>query len=196
MEDIMLSSSVTVAKYRQFVKDKAQSKIADFVLERFTERYITPLSGNPKTKHGFCTMAVSCLLIEALESFRQGWPNTDGKSKAAFSSFFSRCSEQGSELGVFSKHSKDFYINVRCGILHQAETTNGWLIHRKGPLFDPAKKIINATKFHKELGACLQSYCDKLKCSDWDDEVCKNLRKKMVRVIKNCKPAGPAIASI
>lgn len=196
MGDIKLSSSLRVSEYRELEAKKDRSKIADFVLERFTERYITPLSDDLKKKHGFCTMAISCLMIEALESFRQGWPHTNRKSEEAFCSFFSWCLEQGSELGVFSVDAKDFYKNVRCGILHQAETTNGWLIRRKGPLFVPAKKILNATKFHIELKKYLRSYCDLLKNSAWGSEVWKNLIKKMKAVVENCVSAPKSSASM
>jgi len=190
MQDALLSSSVTVAEYRQFEANKDRELIANFMLERFTERYIGPLRGHPSKKHGFCTMAVSCLMIEALESFWLGWPNSNGKSKEAFRFFFQLCSEQGSELGVFAEYADDFYRSVRCGILHQAETTNGWRIRRKGSMFDPGAKTINATQFHHELEEVLSWYCNTLKQSDWDSEVWRNLRKKMNALIKNCRPSS------
>ena len=56
--------------------------------ERFTERYLRPVAGNSECKHGFTMMAVSCLMIESLESFRRGCPNTIRRSEAAFESFF------------------------------------------------------------------------------------------------------------
>ncbi len=145
VEDTLLSSSVTIADYLRLEEAKDRVRISSFILERFTERYITPLRVDPHKKHGFCTMAICCLLIEALESFWQGWPDTEGRSKNAFCSFFKRCSEQNSELGELSQQADDFYVGVRCGILHQAETTNGWRIRRIGPLFDHSTKTINAT---------------------------------------------------
>jgi len=192
IEDVLLSSSVTIAKYRRLEAEKNRSAIADFIMERFTERYITPLRGDPTIKHGFCTMAISCVMIEALESFWQGWPDTRGRSREAFHSFFQRCSRQGLKLGKFAEDplANDFYQGVRCGILHQAETTNGWRIRREGPLYNPDIKTINATKFHDELEKALQVYCDTLKRSDWDSEVWQNLRRKMEAVIENCRPGS------
>ena len=127
-------------------------------------------------------------MIEALESFWQGWPNTNRRSRAAFRSFFQRCSNQGLELGMFSNLADDFYNGVRCGILHQAETTNGWRIRRKGSLFEPTTKTINATLFHDELEKALGRYVETLKQSDWESEIWRNLRKKMDAVLKNCEP--------
>jgi len=190
VEDILLSSSVTIAKYRQYQAEKNRERIAEFIRERFTERYISPLRGDPSRKHGFCIMAICCLMIEALESFWQGWPNTNYRSRDAFRSFFQRCSNQGLGLGIFSNLAGDFYNGVRCGILHQAETTNGWRIRRKGSLFEPTTKTINATLFHDELEKALGRYVETLKQSDWESEIWQNLRKKMNAVLKNCEPRG------
>ena len=183
---VELSKCVTVDKYRALEASEDRERIAKFILERFTERYITPLRG--RNKHGFAMMAVSCLMIEALESFRQGWPNTSGgsRSKEAFECFFKRCARQNSPLGVFAK-AKDFYKGVRSGILHQAETTKGWRIRRDGCLYNQTEKIINATQFHNELECALKIYCEELKTSDWDADVWCNLRKKMDSVIDHCK---------
>ncbi len=188
IENVLLSSSVTITKYRQLEEKKDRAAIADFLKERFTERYVRPLDGDPDMKHGFCTMAISCLMIEALEFFRQGWCDTRNRSREAFCLFFQRCLEEELELGVFARLVDDFYKGVRCGILHQAETTRGWRILRKGPLCNPGTKTINATKFHSELEKALQLYCDTLKRSDWDSVVWQNLRRKMEAVIENCKP--------
>lgn len=188
MEDTLLSSSVSVAHYYKLEKNKDREKIANFILGRFSERYITPLRCKPSIKHGFSTMAISCLMIEVLESFYQGWGNTKNKSSKAFSSFFNRCLRRESELGIFDKYADEFYKSVRCGILHQAETTNGWRIHRKGVLFEPDTKTVNATRFHNELENYLHSYCEELKRLEWNDKVWQNLRNKMQFVIKNCTP--------
>lgn len=187
MKDVMLSSSVTVADYLQFEDDKARDKIATFIRERFTERYIKPLLVDPAKKHGFCTMAICCLMIEALESFWQSWVDTQGRSKKAFHKFFQRCSEHNSELGIFSDQANNFYEGVRCGILHQAETTRGWRIRREGTLFNPSTKTINATHFHKDLERELKFYSDTLKQSTWSSGIWRNLREKMKAVIDNCR---------
>ncbi len=191
-KDTKLSNSVTVARYLEFGKVCDQKQIAAFIHERFEERYITPLRNIPlDARNGFCTMAISCLLIETLESFWQGWPDTGPNNREAkcgrvFSSFFSRCKEADSELGQFSDCWQDFYTGVRCGILHQAETTNGWRIRRDGALYDSATKTINATKFHAELAGCLDHYCHTLESEDWDSDVWKHLKCKMTTIIKNC----------
>ncbi|GIV98630.1 hypothetical protein [Roseiflexus sp.] len=188
IDEVLLSSSVTVRKYRELEAAQDRKNIAEFIKERFKERYITPIaSTDKKQKHGFCTMAICCLMIEALESFWQGWEDTRGESKNAFREFFQRCSTQNLALGVFKDVADDFYTGVRCGILHQAETTNGWRIRRKCQLYDPEQKMINATKFHRELENALKAYYEELRQADWNAPIWENLRRKMNKVIENCK---------
>jgi len=180
-----LSKNYSVAQYKKLEAAQPPNKaeIAKFFGERFTERYITPINaaGRPH-KHGFCTMAVSCLMIEALESFWCGWPDTEHRSQLAFCQFFQRTPA----LSAFFGFVPQFYKNVRCGILHQAETTGGWHIERQGELFEPKMLTINATKFHAEVGESLSAHARLLISSDWDSELWTNFRNKMKQVCKNC----------
>jgi hypothetical protein len=85
-----LSTSVDTTKLSELIKDKNRNEIADFVNERFSERYIMPIKNlNPNEKHGFSIMAVSCLMIESLESFKSGFKDTKKKSKKTFVKFLS-----------------------------------------------------------------------------------------------------------
>ncbi len=177
---------ITVAKYRSMIQQQRKLEIVQFVRDRFTERYITPLQSIPKMprnlRNGFCTMAICCLMIESLESFWHGWPVTDGKSRLAFCSFFDR----SPNLKDFRGHAGEFYKHVRCGILHQAETTGGWKITRKGLLlFEPLTKTIDATLFHNEMVRCLDSYCSALEYEGLDSELWSALKNKMEAICKN-----------
>lgn len=69
--DTLLSSKVSVPQYLELEKQRDREKIANFVYERFHERYIQPFTDN-KNKNGFIMMASACLMIEALESFLAG----------------------------------------------------------------------------------------------------------------------------
>jgi cation transport regulator ChaC len=188
MDDFLkveLATNYTIEDYQRDETLRDKEAIAYFIYRRFADRYITPLRPEDKSsKHGFCTMAICCLMIETLESFRQGWKDTNkkGRGQRAFCLFFNR--EPAFEL--FRDYAVDFYRGVRCGILHQAETTNGWLIHRHGKLFVPQAKTINATKFHDALGNALKQYCEELRLSDWDSLLWEKFREKMNSVIRNC----------
>ena len=181
-DDVELARGYTVARYRalEVVKDKEQ--IAALITKRFTERYLAPTLSRRNVKHGFASMAIGCLMVEALESFRQGWPDTKDKSKAAFCSFF----DAHAEFAAFRGHAERFWKDVRCGILHQAETRGGWTIRREGPLFDSKDHIVNATAFLRSLGKVLKGYRTNLKQSNWDSDLWKNCRKKMKSVCDTC----------
>jgi hypothetical protein len=186
-----LSSTVTVSQYQSVLAEleaavpphdvEFKRRIAKFFVERFRERYISPINAAHKeTKHGFCTMAVSCLMIEALESFWRGWPDTKNKRSEPFLRFF----ERTAALSAFVEKTEAFYKHVRCGILHQGETTDGWTIHRNGPLLKG--KSINATELHKVVACSLKEHAAFLKIEDQTSERWRNFKTKMKHVCENC----------
>ena len=129
-------------------------------------------------------MASACLMIESLEAFWWGWPDTRGKSEEAFDGFFDR------EESFNSFREFNFYRDIRCGILHQSETRNGWRIRRDlSCIVDLERKIIDANCFHKELECYIDAYVEKLKNEAWEDEIWKNFRKKMDAICENTKAA-------
>lgn len=191
-----ISKGITIEKYKSLESKKNKVEISEIIYKRFHERYIKPHSYpcslyKSQYKNGFSIMASCCLLIEAYESFKKGLEHTNGTSKEQFIDFFN--SEQ--EFEEFNKLeinkvpiSKSFYKCVRCGILHQGETLNGWKITRKGiKLFDEKTLKLDATLFMELLDKVLKSYCSKLEEIDWDDPLWKNARKKMYFIIKNCQ---------
>lgn len=175
-----LSPTITVARYQEFERGKNREAIARLIQERFSARYLDPVSSGKQ--HGFAMMAISCLMVEALESFIRGWPDSNGKSKEAFRSFFDR----NDAFQIFRSCPDDFYYGVRCGILHQAETTRGLRIKRVGPLFESSTRTINANEFVSRLKEVLADYCEQLKRQPWDSEMWSNLRKKMKAICSNC----------
>lgn len=181
--DTLLSSNVSLPQYIELEARRDREAIANFVYQRFHERYVRPFASNPM-KNGFIMMASSCLMIEALESFWQGWKKSPN-SALAFCQFFDR-NDRFLPLRGFTQQ---FYVNVRCGIMHQGETTGGWHIRRDlDSLFDAETLTVDATHFLAELEGCLSDYRDKLKADQWDAEVWRQLRKKMKEVCGNTKP--------
>lgn len=176
-----LSSRCTVAQYQALEAAEQREKIASFVVERFAERYLDPLEVDKSKKSGFTIMAVCCLMVETLESFSRGWINTRGRSEEAFCSFFCRWHE----FERFRPVSQDFYKHVRCGLLHQAETTGGWRILRNGALL--REKTINASCFATALRHVLGRYSDSLRLESWHSEVWRAFRKKMGAICSNAE---------
>lgn len=185
IDEIYLSSSVTVGQYRIWESQKNTAEIAEFIRRRFNERFLAPFETIPSSlRSGFAQMAVCCLMIETLESFYKGWKSTSGvKGSDVFEGFFTRVRYFHDFQGL----GGEFYTNIRCGILHQAETTSGWLVRRRGNLVDKSNKIINADKFIKFLGQSLDDYCQELQSTRWNDLRWRKCRRKMNGVIEHCE---------
>ena len=74
--------TVTVGLYKtwEHLPDKGWSQKPDFLKRRLRERYVDPIERLvPDEKNGFNIMALSCLMIETLESFYQGLGDTKNK---------------------------------------------------------------------------------------------------------------------
>src|SRR5437899_8158290 len=146
LERIKLSSSVSIGEYRKLEAERNRQEIARFIKERFNEYYVAPLV-SMQTKHGFCMMAISCLLIEAITAFRKGWQDPTTRRSKPYREFFA----DHPSLGVTPPLADALYDHVRSGIFHLGETTGGWKILRRGPLVDPGNKTINAARFVIEV---------------------------------------------
>jgi hypothetical protein len=112
---------------------------------RLEERYFPPIRAIKKLRanagEGFSIVAITCMLIELLESTYQGrtYQPGDGKSelpgtrysssRQLFTDFLTR------EVGLRKKDARSFFSNVRCKLLHECRTA-GWRIRAKGPLLD------------------------------------------------------------
>jgi hypothetical protein len=180
-----LAGDITVGQYTDMVQRQDRQAISELIRLRFEERYLEPVLDNPK-RHGFSMLAVCCLMVEALESFRQGWKDTSerGKSEGAFCSFF----DIHDEFKELQPLAHDFYRAVRCGILHQAETTRGWRVDRKPGLTDERNGVrwVSAFEFGTRLRTVLNSYCDDLSMADWTGPQWVNARKKLQAICRNC----------
>ncbi len=115
---------------------------------RMMSRYLNPIKSikaNDTYKgEGFAMVAILCSLIEALESFYQGVfyrkspkkgqgePNDPERhyygSEKLFISFLENRDPFKREFSARQSLAKEFYENVRCAILHEAATRNGWCI--------------------------------------------------------------------
>jgi hypothetical protein len=82
-----------------------------------------------------------------------------------------------------------FYKHIRCGILHQAETTGGYVIIRKGELFVKRENsiAINANEFVKMMEGCVKEYTDALITNECNSLLWKNAAKKIGHICDNCE---------
>jgi hypothetical protein len=180
-----LAGKITAREYADLVKDKNRPGIADLIQKRFEERYLDPILDSP-SRHGFAMLAICCLMVEALESFRNGWKDTadKGKSEGAFCSFF----QAHEEFRDLRPLAHEFYRAVRCGILHQAETTQKWRVDREPGLLteDAGVRWLSAYEFGNRLRTVLGHYREELCNTDWSSPIWVNARKKLQAICKNC----------
>ncbi|MBI2999221.1 MAG: hypothetical protein HYY46_12375 [Deltaproteobacteria bacterium] len=184
-DNTKLSSSVTVARYRELERANDRRALGDFVQERFDERYFRPIEDS-RSKHGFALMAVACLVIETIESFYQGRADTRNASRKMFRDFFNR----DTPLKVFGGVNDWFFEDLRCGLLHQGEARGGWRILRKGPLLDTKSRTINATQFLRELRKVVAEYANRLAA---DERCWEQFKTKMKAICGNCTERGSVV---
>jgi len=178
-----LTQTVTVGQAKKWISlkdEESKERLITLIYHLFNNRYIKHIKF---ADSGFLKMAVGCFMIETLEAFKQGIEDTTGKSRKMFEDFFNSEQEYFPE---FKQISGDFYKSVRCGILHQAETTDTWRILQKNDLLNLSERTINASKFIEALERSLDRYVRLLRINDFDSDTWKNAIKKMAAIIKNC----------
>jgi len=179
--------TVTIKQYNDLLAVPDKEAISNMVYHRLHARYLKPFLFKDKTfkdeyKNGFSIMANCCLLIETLHSFKNGWGDSNGRSGQAFKDFF----DNDVNFKELKSRGNEIYINIRCGILQQGETTNGWKIDRGDKTLIDGKTI-HAMTFMKRLEKSLIAYKNSLRAEKWDSEIWDNFRTKMRKIISNCE---------
>jgi hypothetical protein len=179
-----LTSNVTVGQLLSWMAEKSdhsKSEIVKLIRHRFENRYLKHIDS---VDSGFLIIAVSCFVIETLQSFREGEPDTSRIGKRMFNNFFN---DNQDNFSGFHEISDEFYKDIRCGILHQSETTNAWRILKNGKLIDKTEYSINADLFLKSLYKSINKYIDDLTHSDFNSKIWKNAIIKLTDICENCK---------
>lgn len=98
-------------------EDRIRGRFLDVVkdLMNRTDKTRDQFSG-----YSFSIMAIECLLIETLQQFYNGSDSTDSPNRDAFVAFFTRSEYFAEYFNIAT--AKVFYGDIRCGILHQAQT--------------------------------------------------------------------------
>jgi hypothetical protein len=152
----------------------------DYFHARLWHRYLKPIktlqSSGSTAGEGFSIVAIACSLIEFLESTIQGKSYVYSRngnppvgqyqcsnSGAMFESFLVTRRPFNVEFGPQEAH--DFYVSVRCGVLHEARTKNGWTILAKsksGQIIDANLKVVYRDDFQSALEAFVRWYKQEL----------------------------------
>jgi len=157
-----------------FNNDELWSEAFKFCEERLNHRYIYPAEQIQNNSliigEGFAITAILCSLIEALETFYEGkcykhdMPRNNheygnGNSQKLYVDFLTKKEPFNKEFN--EDLAIDFYRNVRCALLHEAATRNGWVIRIDTQSLvevDKDKKIINRDIFLNCIKQYIKSY--------------------------------------
>jgi hypothetical protein len=214
--DPLLAHNWTKTRVLEALDKAERIEIVRFLDARYRERFFEPIKtlkkapGN-ESGYGFAVMALCCLMIETIESYREGLPSTSADdmkalqgvsanttggdytlrppfqncSGAVFENFFKCQKHQKFFSGV---SGKQFFEDVRCGLLHQAQTKGGWLISRRGKYLDVSPTpSINRDEFSERLEECFEDYLKELEADqNWNSDIWKAVRKKVYWLAHSC----------
>ncbi|MCB2353921.1 hypothetical protein [Clostridium estertheticum] len=103
------------------------NKAIDIFEDRIRERYLNIIdkimNDGCLVVDGFSVMALNCLMIETLLQFKNGWDETPYRRNSMEYKRF--LLEEFSGVFTNTELAQRFYTDIRCGILHSAQTKNG-----------------------------------------------------------------------
>lgn len=156
-------------------KDLWREAFEEYFIKRLELRYLHPIKmlqdNGTFDGEGFSIMAILCSLIEFLESTYQGkiykykrkgqllGANEYSSSKEMFVSFLKN---RPPFRATFDETlAKEFYENIRCGLLHEASTKGGWRIraaNNNGLIINKDSKIVYRNNFEIAIREYIESY--------------------------------------
>jgi hypothetical protein len=180
--DLYIAGTKTVADWHairvRLLRSDAQAwreAFTEYFEARLHLRYLHPI--NLLQEHGtfqgegFSIVTIQCSLIEFLESTAQGKNYRYRKHNevpgayeysSSQSVFVSFLRDRAPFSQVFDEAcAQDFYFSVRCGLLHEAQTKNGWRIWAEdhgGAIANMRDKIVYRNDFQAALLKYIASY--------------------------------------
>lgn len=187
--EIMISTQHTKEDYINLnlsidSDDDTWNRAIDILRSRIQGRYLEQieiLSGNI-CANSFTIMALNCLLVDALHQFKDGLRDSKNKSGEKYKNFL-----QDALSDTFDEQMANrFYSDVRCGILHSAQTgnkarltdNNGYIVCIENDIL-----LVSVRRFSQRLRDYFDDYTYRL--SDRSEVLLrKNFIKKMDFICK------------
>lgn len=183
IDTLRISPRFTSDDWRALDKENFDDwrRAAEILKDRLDGRFLH-YAGNclRSPNSGFVVLAIHSLLLETIQQFREGIIDGKGQSGRLVRSFLKGKRFQPD----FDRKARDaYYTDIRCGLLHQAEAKNRWLIRRdqrhllrEFPHGDGY--IIDVRRFHGRVRKSFNDYLAEMQISD-SVTVRENLWKKM-----------------
>ncbi|MDF8357293.1 hypothetical protein [Ensifer adhaerens] len=141
-----------------------------FLFARLRSRYIDPIAavreGSKWNGEGFTIVSIQCALIEFLAALREGkkyrhknpQPPHEYKNSGDLFCDFLQKTDPFDKLFTMAQ-AQDFYANVRCALLHEARTKDGWIIWASGtPAVDCQRKVVYRDSFQNLIEGYIHDY--------------------------------------
>lgn len=179
METLRISPQYKADHWRRLEKTKEEDWItaADIVRDRLDGRFLkfADMCLSDKSS-GFVVLSIYCLLVETLQQFKEGMIDGTGHAGRLCREFLNGPRFQPAFADEPARRA--FYLDIRCGLLHQAEAKNKWLVRRNiGTMLKTVtaeEYIIDVELFHAAVKSSLDDYlADILKpeCADLRDNL-------------------------
>lgn len=179
--DILTKEGWEELKKSLDVDDKSSKENWQIVWDQYYKariqlRYLNPMesivSNDTFSGEGFSIVAIICSLMEMLESFEQGKEyvySRDGRGLDENTQYY----DSGRMFKDFlvkrvpfchectnNERASEIYKSIRCGILHEARTKNGWKINvvGKNQIFDFPNKILCRESLRAALDIYFNDY--------------------------------------
>lgn len=162
-EELQRTNEAHWSKAVAIIRDRLEGRFL-----RFADQCLTDIHS------GFLVLAIDCLVAETIQQFTEGIEYSKSPS-GVFKRFLGR--PQFRPYFTPENVRDDFYCDIRCGLLHQAEAKNQWRVRRdQQKLLTTVGTgyIINVLLFHAAIKASLDDYLAQLLLPENDD-----LREKL-----------------
>jgi hypothetical protein len=168
----------------------AWREASEVARDRIANRFLMPvgvLMDHPKSTgsgFGFAMLAIDCLLIDALQAFREGRTSgNEARTTRAFVDFLTQRPRFASEFKSTTR-AREFVENVRNGLLHNGETGRGWRVRRQSPDGKMLEKsadgwVLYRNEFHAALEHEFGDYLAELVGPDSDPALRSNFLLRM-----------------
>jgi hypothetical protein len=202
--DPLLAAGRRASVVLKWLRRKDTGQLIQFLRERHRERFFEPINyiknapGNTQG-FGFAVMALCSLLIETIQSYRDGLPTTHPgelrhlqrlKRVPVAYQLSDQLQVNGEDefRRFFDMYRSDFpgmkgstfYKKIRNELLHQGQTKGGWNL-RKGDsvVLDHKTKSIYRDQFSERLELCFEKYLQELQTHSWSDPIWTNAARKI-----------------
>jgi hypothetical protein len=189
--EIEIAPGYPIQRYIELKTQRKGAEISELIRSRFDARFFSPLgyslakgewntsedrNTNPAKPSGWLMVSVACLSVESLIAFTKGLIRVPNCGEE-FTAFFESNAAFAYLLKAFpafkygkngkEKKGNKFYSLIRCGLLHQAETSESWRLllgHIGGPMVTNTVGMpcIYAKPIFAGVGNAIRSYCENL----------------------------------